>query len=286
MNLKNNYLIIGIIVMIIIAGIVGYLLLSGALQNNITIAGSTSVAPVAQALANAYMSKHPGLKISVSGGDSGAGINAALSGSVDIGTSSRDLTGSEAQSLSQFVIGQDALTIIVNPSNPVNDLSLDQMAGIYTGKITDWNQVGGTSGAIVPRTREVGSGTKADFERFMTISSYGTNVRVDTFNYELLQSVVLIPDAIGYIAHAYVNNEVKVLSVNNITPTQQTVQNGTYPLTRDLIFLTKGTPTGKVKDFTNFCQSPEGQAIVNNTEWNISNKTVYNPSSGTGLSGG
>lgn len=283
MNLKNNYLT-GVIVVVVIACVVGYLVLSGARQNAITIAGSTSVAPVAQALASAYMSNHPSLKISVSGGDSGVGIKEISSGSVSIGTSSRDLTGSEAQGLSQYVIGKDALTIIVNPSNPVNDLSLDQVASIYTGKINDWSQVGGSNGTIVPQTREVGSGTRADFERFMNISSYGTNVQVDTFNFGLLQSVVLDPGAIGYIAHVYVINEVKVLSVNNVTPTQQTVQNESYPLTRNLTFLTKGTPAGNVKDFINFCLSPEGQAIVNNTEWNNSNNTAYNPSSGIGPS--
>lgn len=283
MNLKNNYSIIGIIVLVVIAIVVGYSVLSGA---SITIAGSTSVAPVAQALAKAYVSNHPGIKISVNGGDSGVGISSARSGSVDIGTSSRDLTSSEAQGLSQYVIGQDALSIIVNPSNPVNDLSLDQVAGIYTGKITNWSQVGGNNGNIVPQTREAGSGTRADFEKFMNIRSYGTNVQVDTFNYGLLQSVVVVPGAIGYIAHDYVIKEVKVLSVNKISPTQQTVQNGNYPLTRNLIFLTKGTPTGNVKDFINFCQSHEGQNIVNNTEWNNSNNTVYNPTSGIGPSGG
>ena len=284
MNLKNNYLILGIIVVIVITVVVGYSVLSGA--STITITGSTSVAPVAQALAKAYVSNHPGVKISVSGGDSGVGINSARSGSVDIGTSSRDLTSSEAQGLSQYVIGQDALSIIVNPSNPVNDLSLDQVAGIYKGEITDWSQVGGSSGKIVPQTREAGSGTRADFDKFMNIRSYGTNVQVDTFNYGLLQSVVVVPGAIGYIAHDYVIKEVKVLSVNNINPTQQTVQNGSYPLTRNLIFLTKGTPAENIKDFINFCQSTEGQDIVNNTEWNNSNNTVYNPTSGIGPSGG
>lgn len=283
MNLKNNYSIIGIIVLVVIAIVVGYSVLSGA---SITIAGSTSVAPVAQALANAYVINHPGIKISVNGGDSGVGINSARSRSVDIGTSSRDLTSSEAQGLSQYVIGQDALSIIVNPSNPVNDLSLDRVAGIYTGKITNWSQVGGNNGNILPQTREAESGTRADFEKFMNIRSYGTNVQVDTFNYGLLQSVVVVPGAIGYIAHDYVIKEVKVLSVNNVRPTQQTVQNGNYPLTRNLIFITKGAPTGNVKDFITFCQSHEGQDIVNNTEWDNSNNTVYNPTSGIGPSGG
>jgi phosphate transport system substrate-binding protein len=284
MNLKNNYLILGIIVVVVIAVVIGYSVLSGA--STITIAGSTSVAPVTQALANAYMNNHHDVKITVSGGDSGVGINDVRLGRVDIGTSSRDLTISEAQGLSQYLIGLDALSIIVNPSNPVNDLSLDQVAGIYTDKITNWSQVGESNGNIVPYTRETGSGTRADFDKFMNIRSYGTNVQVSTFNYGLLQSVVVTPGAIGYIAHYYVINEVKVLSVNNITPTQQTVQNGSYPLTRNLIFLTKGTLTGNIKDFINFCQSTEGQAIVNNTEWNNSNNTIYNPTSGIGPSGG
>ena len=284
MNLKNNYSIIVIIVLVVIVIVVGHSVLSDA--STITIAGSTSVAPIAQALAKAYVSNHPGVKISVSGGDSGVGINSARSGSVDIGTSSRDLTSSEAQGLSQYVIGQDALSLIVNPSNPVNDLSLDQIADIYKGKITNWSQVGGNNSNIAPQTREAGSGTRADFEKFINIRSYGTNVQVDTFNYGLLQSVVVVPGAIGYIAHDYVIKEVKVLSVNNISPTQQTVQNGNYPLTRNLIFLTKGIPTGNVKDFINFCQSHEGQDIVNNTEWDNSNNTVYNPTSGIGPSGG
>ena len=284
MNFKNNYLIISIIVVVVIVGVVGYSVLTGG--STITIAGSTSVAPVAQALATAYTSNHTNLEISVSGGDSGVGINDARSGSVDIGTSSRNLTNSEVQGLSLYVIGQDAISLIVNPSNTMNDLSLDQVTGVYTGNITKWSQVGGSKGTIVPRTREARSGTRADFERFLNISSYGTQVQVDTFNYGLLQSVVTIPDSIGYISHAYLINEVKILSVNNITPTQQTVQNGSYPLTRNLIFLTKGTPTGIVKNFINFCLSPEGQTIVNGTEWNNSNNSVYNPTSGIGPSGG
>ncbi len=168
----------------------------------------------------------------------------------------------------------------------MNDLSLDQVAGIYTGSITNWSKVGGSKGTFVPKIREAGSGTRADFEKFINIRSYGNQVQVDTFNYGLLQSVVTISDAIGYISHAYLTNEVKVLSVNNITPTQQTVQNGSYPLKRNLISLTKGTPTGTVKDFINFCQNLEGQTIVNSTEWNNSNNRVYNPTSEIGLSGG
>ena len=286
MDVKIKYSVV--IFTIVIVAIAGYLIYSDvANSNTITIAGSTSVAPVAQALANAYMSNHPGVKISVSGGDSGVGINDVRSGQVDIGASSRNLTSSEAKGLSQYIIGQDAISIIVNEQNPVNGISLDQLNGIYSGTITNWDLVGGNNSPITPVTREAGSGTRADFEKFvMTNEPYGPKVQVATFNYGLLQTVAVTPGAIGYVAHDYLNNEVKLLTVDNITLTQQSVQNGNYPLTRNLLFLVKGTPTGNVKDFIDFAQSPEGQAIVNNIEYNLTANNTYNPSSGIGYSGG
>lgn len=280
---QRDYLILGIVIVVIIAGVVGYFVISS--ENTITIAGSTSAAPVVQALANAYMANNSGVKITVSGGDSGVGINDTRSGSVDIGMSSRNLTNDEAQGLSQYVIGQDALTIIVNPVNPVNDLSVNQVVGIWSGNITDWNQITNAyNGTIVPQTREVGSGTRADFLAFTNISKFSPSVQTDTYNYGILQSVYLEPAAVGYIAHDYANNQVKIVSVNNISPNQQNVENGSYPFTRNLTLLVKGLPTGNVENFIKFCQSPQGQAIVNNVEYNSSNQT-YNPSSGVGASG-
>jgi phosphate transport system substrate-binding protein len=287
MDVKIKYSIV--IVAIVIVAIAGYLIYSDVENSNtITIAGSTSVAPVAQALANAYMSNHPGVKITVSGGDSGVGINDVRSGQVDIGASSSNLTSLEAEGLSQYIIGQDAISIIVNQQNPVNGVSLDQLNGIYNGTITNWNQVGGNDSPITPVTREAGSGTRADFGTFvMSHEPYGPNVQTATFNYGLLQQVAVTPGAIGYVAHDYLNNQVKLLTVNNVTLTQESVQNGSYPLTRNLLFLVKGTPTGNVKDFVDFTQSPEGQAIVNNVEYNFTGtNNTYNPTSGIGYSGG
>ncbi len=277
-----------IITAIAIVIITGYLVFTSVENSNmITIVGSTSVAPVAQALASAYMSNHPGVKIIVSGGDSGVGINDVRSGQVDIGTSSRNLTSSEADGLSQYTIGQDAISIIVNDQNPMNSISLDQLESIYTGNITNWDQVGGNSSPITPLTREAGSGTRADFENFIIRNeTYGSNVQVATFNYGLLQTVAVTPNAIGYIAHDYLNDQVKLLAVNNVTLTQHSVQNGSYPLTRSMLFLVKGTPTGNVKDFIDFSESPEGQSIVNNVEYNSETNNTYNPTSGIGPSGG
>ncbi len=286
MDVKIKYSVV--MVAIVIVAITGYLVFTSAENSNtITIAGSTSAAPIAQALANAYMSNHPGIKIKVSGGDSSVGINDVRSGQVDIGTSSRNLTSSEANGLSQYIIGQDAISIIVNQQNPVNSISLNQLEGIYTGNITNWDQVGGNNSPITPVTREAGSGTRTDFEKFvMNNNTFASDVQVATFNYGLLQTVAVTPNAIGYIAHDYLNNEVKLLQVNNVTLTQQSVQNGSYPLNRNLLFLVKGTPTCNIKDFIDFTMSPEGQAIVNNVEYNSASNNTYNPTSGIGYSGG
>lgn len=286
MDLKIKYLIAILFVIIIVFG--GYIIFNNENSNNITISGSTSAYPVVEALANAYMQKHPNVHISVSGGDSSVGINSVRSGDVDIGTSSRNLTSSEAQGLTQYKIGNDAISIIVNEKNPVNTISLNQLKGIYTGNITDWNQIGGNNSSITPVTRETGSGTRTDFQNLVLGGdTFGSSVQVATFNYGLLQTVAVTPNAIGYIAHDYLNNQVKQLEINNIPLTQQTVNNGSYPLTRQLLFLVKGTPTGNIKDFIDFSTSPEGQSIVNNVEYNYTTgNIVYNPTSGIGPSGG
>ncbi len=286
MDLKIKYLIAILFVIIIVFG--GYIIFNNENSNNITISGSTSAYPVVEALANAYMQKHPNVHISVSGGDSSVGINSVRSGDVDIGTSSRNLTSSEAQGLTQYKIGNDAISIIVNEKNPVNTISLNQLKGIYTGNITDWNQIGGNNSSITPVTRETGSGTRTDFQNLVLGGdTFGSSIQVATFNYGLLQTVAVTPNAIGYIAHDYLNNQVKQLEINNIPLTQQTVNNGSYPLTRQLLFLVKGTPTGNIKDFIDFSTSPEGQSIVNNVEYNYTTSNiVYNPTSGIGPSGG
>ncbi|MGB9202278.1 phosphate ABC transporter substrate-binding protein [Methanobacterium sp.] len=286
MDVNVKYLIITVVVIILAVG--GYTVLNLDNSNTITITGSTSAYPVVEGLANAYMEKHPNVHITVSGGDSGVGITSVRSGKVDIGTSSRNLTNAESEGLTQYVIGNDAISIIVNDKNPVNTISLTQLEGIYTGNITNWNQVGGNNSSITPVTREVGSGTRADFENFiLNNKSFESSIQVATFNYGLLQTVAVTPNSIGYIAHDYLNNQVKLLEVNDIPLTEQTVTNGSYPLTRQLLFIVKGTPTGNIKDFIDFSISPEGQSIVNNVEYNYTtSNVVYNPTSGIGPSGG
>jgi len=286
MNLKNNYPLI-IVILALILIITGYMVISNVNgSSEITIEGSTSMYPVALALSKAYMDKNPGVHITVSGGDSDAGIKNVHNKQVDIGMSSRNLTNSEAQGLSQYIIGKDAIGVILNNENPVNSISTNELKNIYNGQTTNWADIGGNNSNITPVIREKGSGTRYDFEMYiMGGDDYTTNVVVATSTYAALQTVAVSPNTIGYISENSMNSEVKLLKVNNISLIPETVDNGTYPLTRSMLFLVQGNATGNIKDFIDFSLSPEGQNIIKNVEYGSqSNQTTSE--TGIGSSGG
>ena len=161
----DSKLIVGIIIALVV--IVGAYMVfaSGSSSNSqITVAGSTSVQPVAEKLAQAYIQKNPNVKINVQGGGSGVGIKSVSEGTVDIGTSSKDLNANESVGLNQTVIGKDGIVVAVNTANSVSSLTKDQLKGIFSGNITNWNQIGGTDAKIDVITREDGSGTRTAFE--------------------------------------------------------------------------------------------------------------------------
>jgi phosphate transport system substrate-binding protein len=234
-----------------------YFTVSGTGSNQITIIGSTTVQPVAQTLAQAYMEKHPDVKITVQ------------SGRANIGTASRNLTAQESAGLTQYPIGKDGIAIIVNPQNPVKSLTTNQLTDIFSGKITNWNQVGGKDEPIKVIIRETGSGTRLALETILfgkeTSDLSGAVVGIST--YQVMQDVAVSPNAIGYVSRNALTQQVKIIEVNNIPLTKENVDNGTYILQRPLLFLVKGNATGIVKDFIDFSLSPEGQAIINTTEY-------------------
>lgn len=265
MNMDSKY-IIGIIVAIIV--IIGaYLVLAGGSNQEtqtIQVAGSTSVQPVAEKLAQAYMDKHTNVKINVQGGGSSVGITSAQQGQADIGTSSKELKDDEKADLKEYLIGNDGIVIAVNTENSVSDLTKDQVKDIFSGKITNWKDVGGADAEINIITREDGSGTRSAFEEI--IMGKETKIKSDAIvqssTEAVTQAVKGDPNAIGYISLAHLNSDVKGLQIDGVAPSESTVADGSYKVQRPFLFLTKGEPTGVVKDFIDFCLSDEGQAIV------------------------
>ena len=234
----------------------------GRNANSVVVAGSTSVQPFAEVLAQEYMTLHPGVSIDVQGGGSAAGIMATQSGTTDIGMSSRNLQGSET-SLWSIEIARDGIAIIVNPKNPITGLTLQQVADIYDGKTTNWDQIGGKKGEIDVFTREDGSGTRSSFESLvMGTSQIMARAMVENSNGAIRQLVADDPGAIGYISLGLVDGTVKALDLGGIVPSRANVVNGTYNLSRPFLLLTLKPPVGLVADFIDFTMSPQGQKIL------------------------
>ena len=234
----------------------------GRNANSVVIAGSTSVQPFAEVLAQDYMASYPGVSIDVQGGGSAAGIMATQSGTTDIGMSSRNLQGSET-SLWSIEIARDGIAIIINPKNPITDLTLQQIADIYDGKTTNWDQIGGKKGEIDVFTREDGSGTRSSFESLvMGKNQIMARAMVENSNGAIRQLVADDPGAVGYISLGLVDSTVKALDLGGIVPSRAHVVDGTYNLSRPFLFLSLKPPEGLVKDFIDFTMSAEGQKIL------------------------
>ncbi|MFA0834648.1 MAG: phosphate ABC transporter substrate-binding protein [Methanobacterium formicicum] len=282
MKSKQIYLL-GIIILACAGITAAYSVIAHSEGSEISIVGSSTVQPVAHALAKEYMVQHPNVKVTVEGGDSNVGIQSVKSGSASIGTVSRNLTETESDGLNQYQIGEDSIAVIVNPTNPVNSLTTDQLRDIYQGKISNWKQVGGEDAPIKVIIREAGSGTRITFEDIL----FGSTVPQDNFTigistYQVMQDVAVTPNAIGYVSQNALNTGVKVMGINGISPTDANIASGRYVLKRPLIFLVKGTGNSAIDDFINFSLSPEGQKIVNQTEYNTNSTKEYSVSGAGG----
>ena len=233
-------------------------------ETSVIVAGSTSVQPYAEVLAEEYMVLHPGIDIDIQGGGSAAGITAAGSGTADIGMSSREMKDTE-KGLWYVEIAKDGLAVIVNSSNPIQSLTLDQIRDIYSATITNWDQVGGITSKIHIITREEGSGTRSAFvEKVMGKSEIIPKAIVQDSNGAVRQLVQDDPNAIGYISLGLVNEKVKALQLEGVEATRENIANKSYTLSRPFLFITKESPTGITKQFIDFILSDEGQNLMRN----------------------
>ena len=244
--------------------------------------GSDTIVNLALAWAEAYQKENPGVRISVMGGGSGTGIAAMINGTLDIANASRqisseELTQAKAKGLDpvEFVIARDAIAVIVNPSNPVHQLTIAQISAIYKGQINNWKELGGEDRPIVRVSRESNSGTHVYF--LETVIRMGSKTDKSIFSPTtlllpssegIIAEVSSNPNAIGYDGLGYVTPGVKVIAVAPaanepyIEPSVETVNNGTYPVARDLYMYTGHQPAGAVKTYLDWIKTPEAQKIV------------------------
>lgn len=265
MNISNRIIKkMNAVVMVIILLLTVLLSGCGKSEGGAVAAGSTSVLPYAEILAEEYAQLYSGDAIDIQGGGSAAGITAAESGTADIGMSSRNLKEQELERGLWYVeIARDGLAIIVHPDNPVKELTLNQISDIYAGEILNWKQVGGKDEKIHLIAREEGSGTRSAFEELLMGDERITpKAIVQNANGSVKQLVSNDRNAIGFISLGLADNQVKALALNGVPATNENIINGSYELYRPFLFIAKSEPSGVAKKFIDFVLSDEGQQIL------------------------
>jgi len=233
-----------------------------ASRRPLCIAGSTSVQPFSEKLAEIYMHRHPEARIDVQGGGSSAGIYAATHGAADLGASSRELIGEEKKLL-EIPIAYDGIAVIVHPSNPLNNINLTEIRKIFSGEVKDWQALGLPAHAIDLITREEGSGTREAFEHLVMGKQEITPAAlVQDSNGSVREIVAGDPASLGYISAGLVDQRVKALAIDGILPTKENIKNHTYKLVRRFLLVSRIEPAGSCQAFINFILGPEGQKIL------------------------
>ena len=212
---------------------------AASVSGTVSTDGSTSMEKVIGALSESYMAANKDVTVNYNPTGSGAGITAVQEGTCDIGLSSRALKDEEkAAGLKETVLAYDGIAIIVHPDNPVSDLSIEQIAKLYTGEITNWKDVGGSDAEVVLIGREAASGTRDGFESITGTKDKCQYRQELTSTGDVITAVSQNPDAIGYASLAAIKDSVKALSVDGVTPSETTVKDGSYPVQRPFVLVT------------------------------------------------
>ncbi|MDI6793589.1 MAG: phosphate ABC transporter substrate-binding protein [bacterium] len=244
--------------------------------NSIQIKGSDTMVNLVQAWTEAFMEANLGSYIAVTGGGSGTGIAALLNGTCDIAMCSRKMKGKEIELArengiepKEMTVALDGLAVVVHPSNPIEGLTISQLSDIFTGKVTNWKDVGGKEGKILVASREVNSGTHVYFkEHVLAKKEYGAEALLMPSSQAVADEVAQNQNAIGYYGMGYISPNQKAIKVAKdenslfVAPILDNVTNGDYHISRPLLIYTNGEPTGLVKKFLDFVLSAEGQEIV------------------------
>jgi phosphate transport system substrate-binding protein len=282
-NLVKKWFILPVAVLVIAA--ITMTGCPGTSGDSFKIIGSNTVEPLSVVWAEEFMKAHPEVSIAVSGPGSGVGIANLIDGTTDVAQASRQIKPAEIEQAQangvepyEIQVATDALSVVVNPANPVSELTITQLSAIFTNQITNWSEVGGNDAPIVALSRDTNSGTHVFFKEHVVqmkglpsedkTLEYGSKVLFLPSTKEGVDEVAKNSNAIFYPGLGYITDEVKPLAIKKTTdtpgvlPSVATALDGSYPIARPLLYYTNGQPTGAIKDFIDYCLSAEGQAKV------------------------
>ena len=240
------------------------------LSGTVNTDGSTSMESVVKALGEAFMELNPGVTVNYSGTGSGTGIQSTIDGTCDLGLSSRALKDEEKQNGAvENIVALDGVAVVINPANGVEDLTVEQIAQIFTGEITNWSELGGTDGEIAVFGREAGSGTRGAFEEIVGVEDTCKYTNEYSSTGDVIGNVASNPNAIGYASLSAVNDTVKAVKVNGVAPSEDTVKDGSYEIQRPFVMVTKEGLTSKgaelseaTQAFLDFAMSADAADII------------------------
>ncbi len=239
---------------------------SAQLSGTVTLAGSTSMEKLANALSEGFMTANPGVTVSVEFNGSSAGIEQMLSGTVEIGNASRSLKKSEtAEGAVENVVAIDGIAVVVDTANTVTNITTEDLVKIYTGEITNWEELGGVNQPIVVIGREAGSGTRGAFEELLEIEDMCAYAQELDSTGTVMANVSATPGAIGYVSLDVVDDSVIAVAIDGVAASEENVVAGAYTLSRPFVMATKGEieqQSELVQAFFEYIASEEGQAII------------------------
>ncbi len=275
------------LLLVLIVTVVAFSAHAAMAKNSIQVKGSDTMVNLGQAWAEKYMEKNPGDFLAVTGGGSGTGFSSLISGTCDIAMASRNIKEKEVSlakqkgiNPSETKVALDGLAVVINPSNPVNKLTIDQLADIFTGRVSIWKEFGGKDEKIVVLSREVNSGTHVYFKEHVlrkndpnSREEFSPGALMLSSSQAIADEVAGNPAAIGYYGMGYISAKQRPVMIAKDekseyeAPSIENVVNGKYPISRPLFLYTNGEPQGIVKKFVDFCLSKEGQDIVLATDF-------------------
>ncbi|MCR5090395.1 MAG: phosphate ABC transporter substrate-binding protein [Oscillospiraceae bacterium] len=236
------------------------------LSGKISLAGSTSMEKLCEAMSESFMEANPDVTVTVEYTGSSAGVEALIQGSVDVGNASRNLKdGEKEKGAVENIVAIDGIAVITDRNNSVSNLSTEQLADVYTGKVTNWSELGGSDDAIVVIGREAGSGTRGAFEELLELEDICSYAQELDSTGAVLAKVASIPGAIGYISLDAADDSIQTLSLNDVAATEENITAGDYLLSRPFVMSTMGAvseQTELVQAWFSYLESEEGQAVI------------------------